>query len=50
VGLSVIPSLPSVLGWSGPVVGSGHPGVPGVAAIQDLTSPSVAAERGPAVS
>jgi len=24
-GLSVIPSLPSVLGWFGPVVGSGHP-------------------------
>jgi hypothetical protein len=33
VGLSVIPSLPSVLGWFGPVVGSGHPGVPGVAVI-----------------
>ena len=32
-GLSVIPSLPSVLGWFGPVVGSGHPGVPGVAVI-----------------
>jgi len=25
MGVSVIPSLPSVLGWFGPVVGSGHP-------------------------
>jgi hypothetical protein len=31
--LSVIPSLPSVLGWFGPVVGSGHPRGAGVAVI-----------------